>query len=274
MANEKRISSPRWSEVAIKSAAGRLIAQYELLVGRDHILKNGLHFDDVYEKLIYSRFGVELYEDDDLGSDTDGQKVLGRYDVRANTAYLDQVVSRESGDPRRAFTCWHEVAGHGVLQGAWLRKRLDTSGIVAIDVTEKSMSADTERSIERQANVFASHVAAPDWLINYAVNTTFRPNRRFIFKEPCIYCLDVHGLPLKKYIVDAGDLCGWIGSKISGFFGGLSAEALGYRLSELGWVRDLSTPDLHLHRSLKSKSALSGRFSKQLTCEWLMRATA
>jgi hypothetical protein len=226
------------------------------MVGRDYILQNGLQFDDFYVRLIFPEFHISLYEDEDLGVDSDGHKLLGRYSVQSNAAHLDQTISRESGDPRRIFTCWHEVAGHGVLQGGWLRQQLEKlGGEKFIDVTEQSLTPHAERILELQANLFAAHLAAPDWLINYAINTTFRPTRQFLFKEPCIYWLDVRGLSVRKYIVDASDLCGWIGSKISGFFGGLSAEAIGYRIADLRWVRDEAQMDLHLHRAVKARSA-------------------
>jgi hypothetical protein len=92
-------------------------AGHEAVVGREYILYNGLHFDDFYEKVIFPRFQIDLYEDEDLGFDDDGRKRLGRYDVLRNAAHLDLVISRDGGDPRRIFTCWHEVAGHGALHG-------------------------------------------------------------------------------------------------------------------------------------------------------------
>ena len=249
----KPLSAPRWRNQAIIDAASRLMGQYEAIVGREYITTTGLSFDHFYEHLIFPKFGVNLYEDDDLGEDGDGHKLLGRYDVRGNAAHLDQIISRESNDPRRTYTCWHEVAGHGVLQGAWLRKQLERpGGRESIDVTEISLSPDEERILERQANLFASHLAAPDWLVNYAINTIFRPTRKFYFKEPCVYYLEGYGLKIKNYIFDAGHLSRWIGAKISALFGGLSAEALGYRITALGWIDDRSLPNIGLHRSAKS----------------------
>jgi hypothetical protein len=121
-------------------------------------------------------------------------------------------------------------------------------------VTEHSLSAETERALERQANLFASHLAAPAWLVNYAMHKTFRPAGPFVFREPCIYYLDVQDVRVRKYIVDAGDLCGWIGSKTSGYLGGLSAEEIGYRIASLGWARDLCEPDLPLYRTARGVS--------------------
>jgi hypothetical protein len=245
----KVLSAPRWTKKTIVDAAARLISKYEDIVGREYIEHNGLQFEDVYKKLLKPRFGVEIDEDIDLGNDTQGRKILGRYDVRANTATLDSVLSIGKDDPRRIFTCWHEVAGHGALQGVWLRKQLESDHLYeCIDITDFSLTPGAEQILERQANLFASNVAAPDWLVNYAIKKIMRPSRSFIFTGPCVYWLDVHGLRICKRVVDLYDLGGWIGSKISGYFGGLSAEALGYRIIRMGWVQDLTNPSLHLHR--------------------------
>jgi hypothetical protein len=255
--SKRNLVAPNWKKSDIIAAAKRLGQKYEEIVGRDYILMNGLHFDDVYKKLIFPKFAVDLYEDDDLGEDAEGKKLLGRYDIPEKAAYLDRSISRESNDPRRIFTCWHEVAGHGALQGKWLLDQFQRTGeFESLDVTEYSLSAATECRLERQANLFASRLAAPDWLVNYAISKMFRPKRPFIFYEPCDYCLNVQGLPLRKFIVDAGDLCGWIGSKISGYFGGLSAEAIGYRIADLGWVRDRTAPGPNLHRAARSKAMI------------------
>jgi hypothetical protein len=252
--SKRKVTAPNWKKSDIIDAAARLGKQYEAIVGRDYILTNGLHFDHFYETLLFPKFKTDLYEDCDLGKDAEGNQLLGRYDVQHNAAHLDCSVSRELNDPRRIFTCWHEVAGHGALQGPWLRNEFQRTGeFGSINVTEFSLSASAERRLEWQANLFASRLAAPDWLVNYAIKKMFLPQRPFIFKEPCIYWLNVQGLQLRKYIVDAGDLCGWIGSKISGYFGGLSGEAIGYRIADLGWVRDCTGPDLHLHRAARPK---------------------
>lgn len=252
----RNLQAPRWSRREIIDAAGRLMARYEAIVGRDYIQSHGLHFNDVYERLLYPEFQIDLYEEADLGTDDHGEKILGRYDVDANVAHLDRVIAPESGDPRRAFTCWHEVAGHGALQGDWLREQLAAGGRGFVNVTDVSLSPDEERVLERQANLFAAHLAAPDWLINYAVHTILRPTRRFVFFGPCLYWLDVHGVPIRKHVADVADLCGWIGSKIAGYFGGLSAQALGYRIREMGWVRDRSIPRLQLHRTATRRRSI------------------
>lgn len=252
-----KITAPRLTKSSIVGAAARLSKQYEDIVGREYIARNGLHFLDFYEKVLYPRFKIDFYVDCDLGADADGNRLLGRYDVEANAAYLDISMSCELGDPRRIFTCWHEVAGHGALQGAWLQKQLQrTEQFKSIDVTARSISPYAERQLEWQANVFAAHVAAPDWLVRYAVRTIIAPGRKLPFYGPCWYCLSAEGLQDRRYLVDFGELCAWVGRKVSRLFGGLSAEAIGYRVADLGLVENLTTPDLRSDRASRCASPI------------------
>jgi hypothetical protein len=108
--SKQTLLAPNWKNGDIIAAAERLGKQYEDIVGRDYILANGLHVNHFYETLLFPKFKINLYEDWDLGQDAEGNKLLGRYDVQENSAYLDRAISRESEDKRREFTCWHEVA--------------------------------------------------------------------------------------------------------------------------------------------------------------------
>ena len=126
-----------------------------------------ISFDTAYNEIIYPTHGISLIEDADLGYDEQGQKIFGKYDPLENAAYID--VSLKN-DPRRAFTCWHEVGGHGVLQGGWLRRelgRLQRRG--CLTTTETSMSFCTMNVMERQANLFAANAAAPTRFLVYAL---------------------------------------------------------------------------------------------------------
>jgi hypothetical protein len=80
-----------------------------------------LSFDAAYNEFIYPKYDITLTEDQDLGIDDAGNKILGSFDPLDNAAFIDVSLS---DDPRRTFTCWHEVGGHGLLQGEWLRKEL------------------------------------------------------------------------------------------------------------------------------------------------------
>jgi hypothetical protein len=241
----------RWTgiEAKIVESAARHSRRFQDEVGRDYILANGLHFYDVWGSIFHREYGVSVEENADLGADASGQKILGRYDIPGNVAYIDSTISEDSGDPRRVFTLWHEVAGHAVLQGRWLRSQLeDRRRGATVEVTEFSISAATEQRLERYANLFASQMAAPDWLVNDAIIRVFQPVRPFLFVQSGEYWLDVRGLRIPKYVVDAGDLARLIGAKISEFFGGLSAEAIGYRVIDLGWIDDRSSGSVRLHR--------------------------
>jgi hypothetical protein len=231
----QQIQAPPWRNSAIIAAAARLGKRFEDIVGREHIAKNGLRFDELYEKLLYPKFSVELYEGIDLGVASDGRKILGSFNILENTACVDLILEPSKKDPRRVFTLYHEVAGHGVLQGKWLRKQLCNAAILSTDM---SISSQAELRIERQANLFASYLAAPEWLIHYAIMKVFEPTRPFLFLGPCQYCLASNGWSDKKEVTDVYDLCRWIGSKVSQYFGGLSGEAIGYRIAETKWIDD------------------------------------
>src|SRR3954469_8438259 len=71
----------------------------------------GINFDVVFETLIYPKYEIALVEDQDLGFDESGEKSFGKFDVEENTAYIDVSLRPELKDPRRIFTCWHEVGG-------------------------------------------------------------------------------------------------------------------------------------------------------------------
>lgn len=75
-----------------------------------------ISFSSVYDNVVYPQYEIIVEEGCDLGVDDEGQKILGEYDPLSNIAYIDDAISEESNDPRRTFTLWHEVGGHGVLQ--------------------------------------------------------------------------------------------------------------------------------------------------------------
>ena len=81
----------------------------------------------------------------------------GWHIAKENTALVDSKLLK-ARDPRTAFTQWHETAGHGVLQGDFLRKI--AGKYPKLNMTEKSMNL-IKNAFERQANTFAANVAAP-----------------------------------------------------------------------------------------------------------------
>src|SRR5437016_4462903 len=116
-----QIQAPPLRRQEIIERAGQLIEQYRRVVGTTRIFHYGLHFDDVYEQVIYPEYQIGLDESQDLGTDAVGKKILGWFDPVQNKVFIDRSLKDDS---RRAFTLWHEVGGHGVLQGAWLRDQI------------------------------------------------------------------------------------------------------------------------------------------------------
>lgn len=232
----------------IINKAEKLINDYIGIVGLHSLRHRGIRFDDVYDQIIYPKHEIILNETTNLGNDEEGKKILGFFEPAENRAY---VCSSLKNDPRRAFTQWHEVAGHGVLQGEWLRNQFGYGRIVT---TEASLSPVTDRILERQANLFASQVAAPTWYVEVLIRHFFRPTKPFFFFRPCHYCLEVNGTSTRRYVASYEDLCHVIGGVIQPFFGRLSKEALGYQVKETGWVVDKSTRSFQLFR--KSEQSL------------------
>lgn len=221
------------SQVVLTSQ--NLVQQYVLLVGKEHILRHGMCFDTLYEEIIYPRYGIVLDESRDLGVDGKGTEIIGGYYPRENIASVDLKI----GDPRRTFTRFHEVVGHGVLQGRWLRENMENGRITT--TADDLAHHETVDALERQANYCAALTAAPDWLVDAAIALAFRPTKFFVFVRPSEYSLNpVRGAPMRSRIADFPELCRNIARFIQPWFDGLSVESLGYRVQKSRLVRDLS----------------------------------
>ena len=200
-----------------------------------------INFDLVYEHVIYPEYEICLVEDQDLGHCDDGAKILGIYEPLSNTVYIDETIGPTSGDARRTFTLWHEVGGHGILQGNWLRAELNRlRRSSAIITTEESLDKDTSDTLEQQANLFAAYSAAPTWLLNYAIKTTFDVTRPIRYIGRRKYCLDVRHTTRFYDVENFNELCRIIAHHIKWLFGGLSTEALSYRVERSPLVVDES----------------------------------
>lgn len=250
------IPAPPLSRVQIIQTAERLSESYIGSVGLMAVLQQGLKFERVFESVIYPQFEITLHDRFDLGADDDAHQILGEYDWVENIVYIDRSLGQGSADPRRTFTCWHEI-GHAVLHGPWLRSRSTTdTGENLIVTTEDSLHPDAIETMERQANLFASHAAAPGQLLDAALAYTFRPTAFFPFFRPCVYCFHCVGVRQRRYVESFADLCLCIARFIKPIFGGLSTEALSYRLAKHPLVRDRSVADHRLHRM--GRAALAG----------------
>ncbi|MCY2986998.1 MAG: hypothetical protein NTY19_03910 [Planctomycetota bacterium] len=245
--------APVFSRRHIVETAERLSRQYALLVEPELALM-AVSFDAVYEQVIYPDFGIVLVEDEDLGFDDEGKKILGQYDPWENTAFIDMSLQPTTRDPRRTFTCWHEVGGHGILQGDWLRQQLGRNRDDArVVTTEDSIDFATTIALERQANLFASYAGAPTWFLNHAIRETYRGTRPIRYIGPRKYCLDVRGHCQQYDVEDFNDLCRVIALNIQWKFGGMSIEALSYRIESSPFVVDVTRPSFRLQRTAKTK---------------------
>jgi hypothetical protein len=244
------------SQAEVIKAAESLTYRYVEEIKENALL--GMNFDILYEHVIYPDYGV-LFEDGcSLGFDADGNKILGQFEPGSNTAFIDAELSPDLKDPRRVFTLYHEVAGHGVLQGDWLRsefKRVTT--LVRTTTTEAMLDPRTTGSLERQANLFAAHVAAPTWLLNYWMRTRLRLEHPVRFISRGQYCVDEAGHTSFYFADTFNDVCRRLAWSLKPFFGGLSVEALSYRVAKVGWAIDQSKTHFRLHRTTNHRRTAS-----------------
>jgi hypothetical protein len=246
--NWRRIEAPRFSPQWIVQTAEELTRNYVRATNPDPALFT-MNFDHVYEHYIYPEYGIVLEEGYELGHDAQGAKILGTFDFETNVAYLDAILGPPNRDPRRIFTCWHEVGGHGILQGSWFRRELARSPRSRYAVTtEWSIDRRTEHTLERQANLFAAHAAAPTWFLRQVLGNTYEATRPVRYTGPGRYCLSVNRTTVFRDANDFDHLCQIVAYYISSRFGGLSLEALGYRLAEIGFVADVSRAGFRLRR--------------------------
>lgn len=248
--------APRFSRQHIVETAECISRQYALQIEPELALM-AVSFDGAYEQVIYPDFGIVLVEDQDLGFDDQGKKILGEYDPWENTAFIDVSLHPTTRDPRRTFTCWHEVGGHGILQGDWLRQQLGyTHAGARVVTTADSIDFATTIALEQQANLFASYAGAPTWFLNHAICDTYRPARPIRYVGPGKYCLDVRGHCHHYEVADFNDLCRVIALNIQWKFGGLSIEALSYRIESSPFVMDVTRRTFRLQRTAKTKAPL------------------
>lgn len=245
---QRRINPPPYTRQQIVQFAEELSKRYARSVDPEVALL-GISFDAVYEQIIYPEYEIVLVEDQDLGFDDGGEKILGEYDPSSNTAYIDVSLHPSMKDPRRTFTCWHEVGGHGVLQGRWLRNELRrVRDALRVVTTEESLDLATTNALERQANLFAAHAGAPNWLLWYVIEQTYNLTRPIRYIGPGKYCLDVRNHCVYYNVEDFNHLCRIIASHIQFRFGWMSVEALSYRIEQLPLVVDVTKRSFRLQR--------------------------
>ncbi len=248
--NSRQVSAPPLSRSQIIEMAESLSIEYATTVDHDLALLS-IGFDAIYDNVIYPQYEIALDESRDLGFDEAGYKILGEYNPFDNIAYIDPTIGPTTRDNRRVFTLWHEVAGHGVLQGEWLRSEFRKQNRNSfIITTEQSLDLNTINELERQANLFASYAAAPTWYLLYAIREALYLPRPIRFTGPGRYCLSLRNdLSTHYEIKSFNELCRIIAYKIKWRFGGLSVEALSYRIEKLESIFELHLPAIRLKRS-------------------------
>ena len=246
-----RLKAPPFSREQISHFSKALVDQYMKRVGEDRFLENGMCFPELFEEVIYPDYEIELIEGADLGRDCNGKKLLGMFDVEANTVFIDQSIGPESGDPRRTFTLHHEIIGHAVLHGPWLRaefERLKQRPFLA--TTQDSIDEMTTDRLERQANLIAGQTSAPTRLVKYALMRKFMLTKKLaFFGGPCGYWLEVDGASRRFNVDDFSDLCRIIARLIQDRFDGLSIQSLSYRVAECSLIDDRSRSGVRLYRA-------------------------
>lgn len=200
--------------------------EYCSVIGLGRLLRYGIAFDDIYHEYIYPKYEIALRTDIDLGVDEFGAPIMGEYRPAENVALVS---SRLRCDPRYTFTLWHEVAGHGVLQGDMLRRAHSKH----IRTTSISLDPRTERRLERQANIFAAMVAVPPFFLQHALFEAFKPTKPFVYRGPCDYDLMAYGQHSRVRIDSVQALRIELARPIQHRFGGLSMESISYRIADL-----------------------------------------
>ena len=225
------------SKRQILEKAHQFWLEYIREVGPEYVLNRGVDFDEVYDAVIYPHYEIILVKDEDLGLDDLGDPILGRFIPKENTALVDNKLFK-TRDPRTVFTEWHEVTGHGVLQGEFLRKT--ESNNQKLYSTEKSMNL-IENTFEWQANTFAANIAAPLNFVYCVWVKMFGMWRKMRYTGPGYYNLSLlNGTNLRFYIGSASELARRIAGLMKRYFGGLSIESLSYQVQRAA-IENIST---------------------------------
>jgi len=224
------------SKELIRHEAHLLWVKYVQEVGPEHVLNYGVDFNEFYDALIYPQYEIELVRDQTLGVADDGSPILGEFLPKDNTALVDKSLF-ETGDHRLIFTASHEVIGHGILHGPFLRehakkypKLLSTERSTGL--TASSFDWRQMNTFERQANAFAAHVIAPCTYIWCLWVKLFGTRRKMRYCGPGRYHLTFKDMSLPVHINSPFQLAWIIAKKMQHYFWGLSAQCISYQVAE------------------------------------------
>ena len=187
-----------------------------------------LNIDELYESTIYPAYELKFRKGIDLGGEDDS-KVLGKWITDENTALIDRSISPPNRDARYAFTIGHEF-GHGVLHSEQRTLFRDTSATV--------FGGKAHGPLEVEANLFATHLLMPGWLVRQQFQNCYRPNRPVAYLGPGRYTLDAFGYCHPRTVRTLDEFCRAMARPLQIFFYGVSKQSLGIRLLNLGLVRN------------------------------------
>jgi len=223
------------SKESIRHEAHQLWVDYVQEVGPEHVLDYGVNFDELYDALIYPRYEIELDRSQSLGEDDEGNPILGEYLPRDNAALVDRKLFANK-DPRRVFTLCHEVIGHGVLHGPFLRenakrfpKLLSTDHSVGF--TNTGFDWHQMNNFEWQANAFAANVIVPRTYIYCLWRKLFGMNRKLPYRGPRRYYLTCRDTTLAVRANSPFQLASVIAKRMQHYFWGLSVQCIAYQVA-------------------------------------------
>ena len=241
----------RLTRQEIELRADRLLSRPLIArVGKRRLLEIGLRFSDLYEQIIWPQYRVIIRENVDLSGYCDGGGALGVYHPASNVVEIDRSLAEDAGDPRRTFTLYHEVVGHAVLQGEWLRAQLRAAkGSHTFVETDETIDPRNRETFEWQANTMAGLTAAPQWLVDAQLILRLEPHGRpLTYCGPGCYYLGSRASTRRFEVISFEDYTKALAAIIHPWFGGLSKEALGYRIQRSCLVRDATLKEPFLYR--------------------------
>ena len=213
------------SMYTVRMKAEALFWDYVKEVGEDYILKNGLNFDDAYDSVIYPRYEIAMDRNIDLGVDDDGIEIFGQFLPHHNVALISRNLIVRN-DPRLLFTTIHEVVGHGILHGNYLRK----TGKDYPHLYSTRESIFMENAFEHQANTMAINFVAPEGFVLALYWKVFGTRRNINYTGPGRYSLCFNNKNWSVWANSPYHLAWLIAKKLKHYFWGLSTESLMYRV--------------------------------------------
>ncbi len=226
------------SEQQIRHEAHQLSLKFLAEVGPEHVLRRGMNFDELYDAVLYPEYEIEFVKEENLGVDDDGVRIMGEFLPKYNTALVDKKLF-DCNDPRRVFTECHEVIGHGVLHGPFLRdnarkypKLYSTEDVIGLG--SSGFSWKQMNTFEWQANVFAANVIAPPTYVWCVLLKLFGLRSKIRFCGPRWYSLSFNEMNWPVYAASPFNLAWIIAKRIRHYFGGLSSECLAYQVLRVG----------------------------------------